>query len=142
MHSINQGDEGTLLFECGKPRTNNESGLVIRNANLNVQTGALQRRRTTFAARRWINHRDDDTGDAGINQDLPARWRAAVVVAWLQRDNRAPATSAPTRRGECSCFRMRFTFAFVVSLADDVLVPIKKHTAHWWVRTGRPQPER
>ncbi len=125
----------------GQHRIVNEPGFIIENANLNVQTGTSQCRRTTYATRRRVNDRDNDASDASIDQGLATRWGATVVIARLQCDDRSPAMGVLPSGGECLRFGMRPTLAFVVTFTNEVLISIKNYTANGWVGTGRPKPE-
>lgn len=107
-----------------------------------VDTGVAQPGRAAFLAGGGVDQGDDGAGDAGVEQSLPARRRAAMVVARLQGDHRGAASGVPACRGQGVDFGVRFAFALVVALADHVPVAVEDHAADRWVRAGAAQAER
>src|SRR5690606_38240704 len=64
----------------------------------------------------------DDAVDAGGEQGFGARWGAAVVVAWFQRDVDGGTARAIARGGQGGHLGVRSTGAGVPAFADDLAV--------------------
>ncbi|MNT16852.1 hypothetical protein D3C72_1519760 [compost metagenome] len=107
-----------------------------------VQPGLLQLIQTTTGDLRIrILHRRNHTGNAGGDQCIGTRRRAAMVATRLQRDVSRGTTGFFARHAQRMHFRMGFTGAQMVAFADDFAIA-HNHAADVRVRcrSKTPQP--
>jgi hypothetical protein len=70
-----------------------------------------------------IGHRGDDPSDAGLDQGIHARRRAAMVVAGFERDVGGGAPCGVSGRPQGTDFGMGLAGLLVPAFADDAAVP-------------------
>ncbi len=108
----------------------NEAGvelarLALHEPDLDRDAGLAQPRRAVRGVRIGVGHRGDDARDAGGNQRLGARRRAARVVARLERDvgrRAARIAAARLRVDQRVDLGVRFAGARMESFADRLAV--------------------
>jgi len=80
--------------------------------------------------REWIALRRDHAGDAGGDQRIGARRRAAVVRARFERDISRCATRLFAGRSQGEAFGMRFASALMETFANDAIALRDHATDH------------
>ena len=100
---------------------------------------AQQLQATAGDMRIGVLRRNHHSRHASLDQGRRARWRAAVMRAWLERHVHGGTTRPFTRFAQGEYFGVGFAGALMEPGADD-LVAMRNHATHAGIRLGSEQP--